>query len=419
MPLLDISNAVTWDAARLHPNHIAMMGDSRMSTLFNDSAQLQFTSVHFFNQANLRMGQRMKVVVNNATAGYRSDQYLTDANVAQVLASDALWVMIYGVVNDIGTGFNYDPWNTYIKPVVEKLINAGRNVILVTDPGQTGVAGSTNARTAFQKYNNLIRQYAVSARANARVVLFDLASIILDLTTTTIAFKSGYSSDGTHYLVNAAVVAGRAFAALMAPLVPPLPIRKVYGGETATLGIQIFSNPGFLTASGGTKGGFGGTAAAGITNGTVDAGVTGTLGTAANADGTNDVTAVISTTGAGRARVFMDISAGHDAPGNVFDYYIQATITAGATNLVAAEFFVEYNQTTNTPNSLDFVDMVGATSGIGTQGLGDITETLDFWMTGTIPAGTRGYHSIHLDHYFSGAGNATINWRHLAVDLRQ
>jgi hypothetical protein len=140
--------------------------------------------------------------------------------------------------------------------------------------------------------------------------------------------------------------------------------------------------------------------------------------TPANADGTRDLALSISAGQAGRARVFMDIAAGNDSPGDILDCYIEATITS-ATNLVAAEFFAEYNQTTFNPNSVDYIDLVGATSGIGTAGPGDITETLNFYMPVIIQPGTRGYLSFHLDHYFSGIGSATINWRHFAIDKRQ
>src|ERR1700759_1033539 len=91
----------TWDAAQRHPNHIFIMGDSRQSTQYNDTLQYQFTSTHFLNQANLRMGQRLPTVGTNAFAGQRSDQYLSSANIVQPIAADAKWVMIFGIVNDI------------------------------------------------------------------------------------------------------------------------------------------------------------------------------------------------------------------------------------------------------------------------------------------------------------------------------
>jgi hypothetical protein len=365
------------------------------------------------------MGQRLRIAGNNATSGFRSDQYLTNSTINQAVASDAKWVMIYGVVNDISQNAASDPFTNYIKPACETLIAAGMNVILVTDPGATSQSGSTTARTAFQKYNNQIRQYAARSRSYGHVYCFDLAAIVLDLTTTTIAFKSGYSTDGTHYLANAALVVGRAFATFMTPLVPALPLRKVFGGETAALGIQIFSNPGFLTTSGGTIGGFTGTAPAGMTNGSVDAGVSCALTNTTNSDGTKDIILTMSSTGAGRCRMIMDISAGNDSPGDIFDIYAQCTITSGATNLVSAELWSEYNQTTNSPNSVDYSCLTAATTGFGTQGIGDITETLDYWVPVTIQPGTRGFWTVRFNHYFSGAGNATINWRHLAIDKRQ
>jgi hypothetical protein len=410
----------TWDAAQRHPNHIFQTGDSRQANGFTDvTTQYQFSCMHWFNQANARMGQRMKVVGNNAVSGQRSDQYLSQANINQAIASDAKFVMIFGIVNDITLSASSDPFINYVKPACEQFIAAGMTVILVTDPGSTGLNGSTAARAAFQRYNSLVKAYAARSRANGQVVCFDLAALILDLTTTTIAFKSGYSTDGTHYLVNAAVPVGRAFAALMTPLVPALPIRKVFGGETPALGLQIFSNPGFLTLSGGTIGGFTGTAPAGMTNGSVDAGVSCALTSATNADGTKDIILTMSSTGAGRCRMIMDISAGNDSPGDIFDVSAQCTIASGATNLVSAELWSEYNQSTNSPNSVDYSCLTAATTTFGTAGPGDIAETLDLTMPVVIQPGTRGFWTVRFNHYFSGAGNATVNWRHLAVDKRQ
>lgn len=410
----------TWDAAQRHPNHIWLIGDSRQANAFTDvTTQFQFSAMHWLNQANARMGQRLRIVGNNATSGYRSDQYLAQANINQAIASDAKFVMIFGIVNDITLNAASDPFINIVKPACEQFIAAGMTVILVTDPGSTGLNGSTSARAAFQRYNSLVKAYAARSRANGSVLCFDLAAVILDLTTTSIAFKNGYSADGTHYLVNAAVPVGRAFATFISPLVPALPTRKVFGGETPALGLQLFSNPGFLTTTGGTKGSFTGTAPAGVTNTALDTGISGVMGTAANADGTNDLTLSLTATQAGRARVIMDISAGNDSPGDIFDLYAQATITSGAANLVSAEFWSSYNQTTNVPNNADYSCLTAATTGFGSAGPGDITETLDYYMPVIIQPGTRSFWTVRFNHYFSGAGSATINWRHLAIDKRQ
>lgn len=412
--------AISLDVASRHPNHFIVFGDSRLADIYGDSFKYKKQAKSFFNQANARLGQRMRVVGHYAVSGQLQAQYLSAQNLSDGIKTDAKWALIFGITNDVAADNSVDYFNTITKPACELLIAAGITPILITEAGSGAYAAVQNSRFAVHKYNTLIKQYAQRARAYGRVLCFDLASIVLDLTSTTIAMKSGYSGDITHYLVNAAVPAGIAFAQFIQSIgVPALPLRKVSAGETRTLGIQAFTNPGFITTTGGALGAFTGTAPLGMTNGVLDAGVSCAVSSTTNADGSKDIILTASSTGAGRAQMAMDIAAGLDAPGDTWDVTCQATIASGAVNLQSAYLWAQYNQTTNVPNSIDYGDMFSTHGSDGTGVLAaSQAETLDYAFPVLIPPGTRGYWTVRYIIAFGGAGSATVNLRHLAVDKR-
>jgi lysophospholipase L1-like esterase len=396
-----------------HPNHFVVLGDSRMAGIYIDSgAKRQKYAGHFFNQANARLGQRMRISGHYAVSGQRSDEFLSAANIAAAKATDAKWALIFGIVNDIGFNISADPFVSYVRPACEELIAAGITPILITDPGSTSLSGNTTTRTAFQRYNALCQQYAAQDRAYGQVLCFDLASLVLDLTTTSIAMKANYSADGTHFTINAAIPLGRAFANFIGPLIPALPVRKVFGGETNALGLQLYSNPGFLS-SGGTIGAFSGSLPAGVTNAVVDSGVSCTASIVANADGTNDMQLAMTATQAGRARVVMDLPSGDNA-GDLIDLKAQCEIVSGHANLASAFLYSQINRNSASQDFADlYADAVVQGSGLSTA------ETLDYFVPTQVASGTRGYFTVRFVHYFAGAGTATVKWRHLAVDKRQ
>jgi hypothetical protein len=397
-----------------HANHFIVYGDSRMAQIFADaSTKRQRAALHFFNQANCRLGRRMRIVGHYAVSGLRSDEYITAANIDAGIATDAKYAMIFGVVNDIAFNTSADPFTTVIKPACERLIAAGITPILFTDPGSTSLAGTTAARTALQRYNALCQQYAAQDRAFGQVLCFDLAGLVMNLATTTIAFKTGYSADGTHYTINMAVIVGRAFAAFIGPLIPALPARKVYGGETNALGLQLNANPAFLTTTGGSVGGMSGTAPSGVTNCLVETGISATIGTAANADGSNDLTLAATATQAGRARVIMDLASGDNA-GDLIDLKGQIEIASGAVNLASAYLLASVQRNAATQ---DFAELYSITATDGVMPA-DVTETLDQNVPIVVAAGTRGFFSVRLVLYFAGAGSASVKLRHLALDKR-
>ncbi|MFG1383255.1 SGNH/GDSL hydrolase family protein [Xanthobacter versatilis] len=249
-----------------NPGTMVLAGDSRFAQFFNDpSAKLRRFAGNFITQALRMSGQRMRVEKSFAVSGQRSDQYLSAQNVADILACKSQWLMIYGVANDIGQLSNtVDHFTVNIKPVADAWTATGRSVILITETGNNAYT-TAEARGAVFKYNRQVRDYC---RVNRGAILFDAAAIVMD-PSQPMTLNPAYSGDGLHInLVAGGYALGKAFAALIKQLAPPCDGLVYSGGQVfANGGMQLFSNPLWLTTNGGTG--------SGVMTGTVPAGITG------------------------------------------------------------------------------------------------------------------------------------------------
>ena len=400
---------------RRSPNVIVCLGDSRMAQQFVDPpANLVKSQYGFLNVANALRGQRLSLAANYGVSGYRSDQYLADAYLGPALATNALWFLIFGIVNDVAADAAVDHFNTRVMPACQRILNAGGRPILCTEPGATSLAGSATSIAAIHAYNQKVRQ-AVAVKPG--LVLFDLAAATLDPTSTTIAFKSGYSTDGTHYLVPGGYAQGQAFAALMDALrIPSCDLLPCSAGETwANSGVQNLANPLFVTTTGGTAGT--GTTAysgvpTGITNSVGSTGVTATLTTSAGAYG-NDVQLAITATQAGTYKLVMDMAA-NESPGETWEALAQCDIASGSSHLAAASIELETNRASVSTTARDLYSDTahGALPAIA------MTHSLRTPLL-TIPSGARGWFTFRMVCQFDAAGSATVTWRRAAVRKRQ
>lgn len=431
------TDAVAWDAALRNPNAFAALDNSRGQARLFDGAGRRTSAMHYFSQANIRLGHRMQMVYEYAVSGKKQTEFLAADKVAGVIASDAKYCIIGNPVNDAGAaGFNpvYDQFNLVVKPVLETLIAAGVTPIVRTEPGQVSKAASTDFRKFYQRYNAQVKNFQKS-RPYGQVLVLDTASAYLLPTTTTIALRP--PTDGTHTTIPVAVIEGRMFADMMRPLVPAVPVRKVFGGETRAVGLQGFTNPGFLTVTGGQAPGTGvtyapGTLPAGITSLACDAGLTVTVTTETNSDGTNDLVFDMTATAAGNIRCAFDFAAGFDYAGAVIDLFAECTVLAGSVNFRGPYLNCDYNHATGpaitegwsdcfNDGSKVLVDAVNLPAGVD-QGTmpSDLTEVLNFHIPMTVGAADpRNYFTPRFYHYFAGAGSAKVKWRHFAADLRQ
>ncbi|WP_062016819.1 SGNH/GDSL hydrolase family protein [Aureimonas sp. AU4] len=202
---------------------IAYLGDSRVAAQFNDPIQHVASARFFGNVAAQLLDRRLKTALNLAVSGQRSDEYLSDRNVEQAIASPALWVLVFGVVNDIAQrgAQDYFAGNLAgllhgVRGQIDKLRTAGLRPILVLEPGAAAFSADPARLASVAAYNNAVRAYADE---HPEVIVFDLPAATT-LAGAPLLFRSGYAHDGVHLDNLGGIAAGQAFAALMAPLLP-------------------------------------------------------------------------------------------------------------------------------------------------------------------------------------------------------
>ncbi|NDE90865.1 MAG: DUF2793 domain-containing protein [Alphaproteobacteria bacterium] len=333
--------------APAHGNAFAFIGDSRLTAQFNDSGASAFpgnaahmkTSNFFFNWANALLGQRMKVAYNGAVSGYRSDQYL--ANLPAAIASGAKWLMIWGVVNDITqSGTTGDTalsiWMR-IRNATQTALNAGMNVILVTESGANSYSGNATMIGMNYQFNQYMREYADATQG---VFCFDAANVLVDPALSTPTLRSAYSSDGTHSNAYGGYYIGAQFAALIGPFIPAFNNQIYTCAEIPSNGnIQQLANPLFLTTTGGTSGtGITGNTPANFTcqrgSGTPSA----TISTAADSSGYGNAVTIVGTFGAAGDSIVLsqDTVTGNYTNGDIIDCGAEIVINSGAVNLSGA-----------------------------------------------------------------------------------
>lgn len=389
-------------------NSITLLGDSRLAQMYADTPRLVRNSFNPLAQALALSGQRMRIGASFAVSGLRSDQYLAAANVSAALASNSYWLMVYGVVNDIGQNGNAtDYWSVNIKPVVQAWIGTGREVILMTETGQNAFSGSSANMGAVIKYNRQIRDFCKTT-PGAR--LFDIAALVMQ-PGTAMTFNANASGDGTHVnLIAGANIAGQALANLFSSIASPCDgLPYSVDQVVANGGVQWHPNPLWLTTSGGSTGFTGGTV-----TGTVPAGITAfggvagssvAVSTAARADGYgNDLVLNITAAGAGVVKAQMDLSAvATENPGDVFYVNAALSVAAGASNFQWAGMHLQSNRAGTTT----FVEDGFTASGNGSLPSGAYSWTSETERL-TIASGTRGWLTAYIMCYFSAAGSATV-----------
>lgn len=334
-PLLNLTHVVGHDADGIGgrigyssfplKQGIAVLGDSRLA---NSAAGTTYGTQGptFINQASYRLKGRLPVIYDGAVSGQRSDQYL--ARLDAVLGSGAGMIAIFGVYNDVVQNYTaQQAWTGYnsaigLKEAFDKVLAAGRRLFVITE-------FSGSALTAAQllevlRYNQLLRQYAA---ANHGVILFDATATMWDPSqlSTTIAFKSGYSSDGLHPVRLGGMNLGAALATLLDPIVPNFVPRPVaaweYSSAAGSLGANHCPNGLFLDTS---------------VAGTPGAGITGTVPkswTVSRSGSATAVSSVVARSDGRGADLVLDctFSAGGE--------YIQAVVYPVTTNYATGDEF--------------------------------------------------------------------------------
>ncbi|KQR75736.1 SGNH/GDSL hydrolase family protein [Rhizobium sp. Leaf341] len=209
---------------------LAVNGDSRLEAIMVDGGgslwpanAAKVKGFHFINVASTLLDGGISLRAKTALSGFRSDQYLQNLDAA--IASGASLIAIFGVVNDIAqSGTTGDTAATIfarIKAAALKVLSKGKTPILFTEPGATNFSQAMIAMLV--QFNEFVVELTEQLPG---ILLFDLATIVWDqaaTTTTAIAFKAGYSSDGVHYTKTGNYWIGKGFAAFLSGIVKPYP----------------------------------------------------------------------------------------------------------------------------------------------------------------------------------------------------
>lgn len=248
---MQTSDGVRWSGAggsRIW-NSMAMLGDSRPAQMYADVGQLIFQGRHYLVQANSLNGNRLRIVYNGAVSGQRSDQYLSQ--LPQAIASNAKHVHIHGVINDIDAGRTIDQIWPAIRDAARLIAAGGQYCTLVSE---TGISTFTSTQQGYvHQYNQRCRQLAESTSG---ILFFDISSSLMDPAQSTLNFKAGFSNDPPHPNATGGFASGQAWNDQFGHLFAALQQRVATGSEVgAKGGVQLFTNPTFIQATGATFGG--------------------------------------------------------------------------------------------------------------------------------------------------------------------
>ena len=343
----------------------SMIGDSRTADLLTGGGT---NSRNWFNWACAYYNQTPQLVGVYGVSGKRTDEYLTNGNFEIALADGAKWLIFglpcYNDINQSNAGYT----DTYGRSITvsnvaanaldniivyaKRAVAAGKSVILLTEPGGSALATAAQAAAVYE-FNRLIKERVKEVQG---AILYDPCQLIWNPTasTTTIAFKTNYTSDGIHNQQQAARVVGKDFATNVLPaILPKIDTAPAnLSDSVANSTNQLYRNPLFNTLTGGTNGGN-----FTLTSGNIPANMTisGTaagllslvITSAANANGYgNDVTFAFTSTGVVSGRIDLDLT---NADWNLTDYLegrIEIDVAAGGTggiNGVYAEIMITTN----------------------------------------------------------------------------
>ncbi len=386
----------------LSPN-IFMMGDSRLASFYNDGTKNNKNAGNHLVVANTQMGQRMVVIGNTAVAGQRSDEY--NSSTSTMAASSAGTLIGLGVVNDIAQGrTGADSWAT-VKAIIDAAITAGKSVIWHTEPGAEGF---TSAQIGHRNtFNTSLLAYAAANPTTLRVWDFAAAVLVDPTSTTSIAFKTGYSYDGTHLSNIGARYAGADFKTWAATRV---------GGTAAVLSTlqtnNLVTNKQFATATGGSVGtGLTGAAPSGwsvVRTGTGGGAVS--VSAEPNGNGNEVVIAATGSAAADRVQISQQILTGF-ALNDKVRALVEVAVDAGATNLKSVRIQVAGYFNSLALNLLKF-DMQPITAPGNAAAIAYVDMLgPDIMTLFTSGATTLDRVDITIAAEFSGSGSATFRVR--------
>jgi hypothetical protein len=235
------------------PLLVTAIGDSRIDAITIDAARNAKNMRSELVWASELTGQRFVIGPTFGKSGDRTDQVLT--RMPLVLGTNAGTLYWKAAVNDIAQNYPTAATsgataaaNTIIGAEMARL--AGMKVIIALEVGATGLTAAQYQQV--QEYNIRMIDYQENA---VGVYLSDARSAVMNPTasTTTSAFKTSFSLDGTHSVSRGAFYDAQAgLVPLFNNLLPPRSVFVRSAAELPTNGRwQLLLNPIFATATGG------------------------------------------------------------------------------------------------------------------------------------------------------------------------
>lgn len=240
-------------AARPAPT-IAGLGDSITNqNSYVDATNIDFNAKGDIVWARALLGGRIgfSPALNFGISGQNSTQIL--ARVGGVIAARPGYCRVLAGTNDPVTGTTYAPAATWanLKAIYDALTAAAIVVIACPIlPRAYGLSNGTgtpaelvNAQKGFLWVNRMIRRYALSARPGT-IYVADYDRALLDQGSTAYAPLALVTSEGLHPIAAGAYWLGKALAAVLDPLLPPLAMgivgqQNVYDAAYNPLGNRL------------------------------------------------------------------------------------------------------------------------------------------------------------------------------------
>lgn len=308
---------------------MAGLGDSRSALTFDFvTTNVQSSAVIHLNWIPALLKQQFSLTGNFGVSGQNSTQILARVNTA--LASGPAFLAILANVNDVPAGFSTDTSFNNDVAMVQAALRCGVRPILFTDPGAENMTAAQAANFhGTGGLNDRLRAYALT---DPNIILVDTVPILLQQTSPTILFKTGYSFDGVHLDTPGAFALGQAVATQLRPYLPE--------GNDFDMSDNVVANWNYTTATGGTPGtGNTGVLPASFTGVRDNANDSTVFSVGASANG--QIPAIVgvgtfnNTAGTiGGMRLTQTLAGNPFAPGDKYRCGVQLDVDAGSTNLI-------------------------------------------------------------------------------------
>lgn len=395
--------------ARRLDHLILDVGDSRAASFYTGTRQKGANNP--INVACALAGQRYRGIGAVATSGQTTAQYLSEDNLAKIVATNAGIARIIGCLNDVSVA-SYQGTGAAAAANVQRACNnvllpAGFKIIIEAETGQNAMAEARLAE--IYEYNQRMREYAIKTPG---VYWHDCRPVVMNQTssTTTVNFKTNYVYDGTHYTQLGGYYHGKSLKVLLDSIIASS--FNALGFNTAELPghgrFQLLPNPVFNAAANGSTS----TGATGTFPGSCTVNKTGALTVACTPAVNNVLLAIDFSADAENARMSQTASNSDWQAGDIVQGVAKFTATSPS-GLAGVQLTLNSNVT---GSNFSITDMAATAGRAGPDETHTMTLLTDPYV---IPAGTENSMSLVIQANSFANGNAfNMNVEFMGIQRR-